>query len=63
VLINPGDAKFDSRRLANGRSSVTLLSHDEKRCENEGAEPGIKCTTVTDWRITLYPAGKKKRRH
>jgi hypothetical protein len=63
VLINPGDAKFDSRRLANGRSSVTLLSHDEKRCENEGADPGIKCTTVTDWRITLYPAGKKKRRH
>jgi hypothetical protein len=63
VLINPGDGKFDPRRLANGRTSVTLHSHDEKRCENEGAEPGIKCTTVTDWKITLYPAGKKKRRH
>jgi hypothetical protein len=62
VLINFGDGKFDPRRLANGRSSVSLKSHDEKKCENEGAQPGIKCTTVTDWRVTLYPAGKKKRR-
>lgn len=62
VLMNIGDAKYDPRRLANGRSSVTLKSHDEKKCENEGAEPGISCTTVTDWRVTLYPAGKKKRR-
>jgi hypothetical protein len=62
VLLNVGAGKFDPRRLANGRTSVTLGTHDEKRCQNEGADPGVECTTVTDWRITLYPAGKKGRR-
>jgi hypothetical protein len=61
VLLNVGAGKFDPRRLANGRSSVTLGTHDEKRCQNEGADPGVECTTVTDWRITLYPAGKHRR--
>jgi hypothetical protein len=62
VLLNVGVGKFDPPRLANGRTSVTLKTHDEKRCQNEGADPGVECTTVTDWRITLYPAGKKRRR-
>ena len=62
VLLNVGLGKFDPKRLGNGRTSITLSTHDEKRCQNEGADPGVECTTVTDWRITLYPAGKKRRR-
>lgn len=62
VLLNVGLGKFDPRRLANGRSSVSLNTHDEKRCQDEGADPGVECTTVTNWRVTLYPAGKKRRR-
>jgi hypothetical protein len=62
VLLNPGLGKFDPRRLANGRSSVTLSTHEEQKCQNEGADPGVECTTVTNWRVTLYPAGKKRRR-
>jgi hypothetical protein len=62
VLLNVGLGKFDPKRLGNGRSSVTLATHEEKRCENEGADPGVQCLTVTNWRVTLYPAGKKRRR-
>jgi hypothetical protein len=62
VLLNPGLGKFDPRRLANGRSSVSLSTHQEQRCQDEGADPGVECTTVTNWRVTLYPAGKKRRR-
>jgi hypothetical protein len=62
VLLNVGKGKFDPKRLAATRSSVTLKSHEEQRCQNEGAEPGVECTTVTDWRITFYPAAKKRRR-
>jgi hypothetical protein len=57
-----GLGKFDPKRLGNGRSSVSLNSHDEKLCQNEGADPGVECTTVTDWRVRFYPAGKKRRR-
>jgi hypothetical protein len=62
VLLNVGLGKFDPRRLANGRSSVSLNTHEEKRCQDEGADPGVECNTVTNWRVTLYPAGKKRRR-
>jgi hypothetical protein len=63
VLINFGSGKIDPKRLANSRSSVSLNTHEEKRCEDEaGNDPGVRCNTVTDWRVTLYPAGKKRRR-
>jgi hypothetical protein len=62
VVMNVGVGKFDPRRLANGKSSVSLTSHEEKRCENEGADPGVTCKTVTDWRITFYPYKKKRGR-
>jgi hypothetical protein len=64
VLINPGMGKFDPKRLANGRSSVSLNSHKEERCEDEAGtlDPGIRCTTVTDWRVSLYPY-KTRSRH
>jgi len=64
VLINPGMGKFDPKRLANGRSSVSLNSHKEERCEDEAGtlDPGIRCTTVTDWRVSLYPY-KTRTRH
>jgi hypothetical protein len=62
VLLNVGLGKFDPKRLGNGRSSVSLRTHDEKLCQNEGADPGVECKTVTDWRVTFYPAGKKRRR-
>jgi hypothetical protein len=64
VLINFGTGKFDAKRLANGHSSVSLNSHDEQKCEDQdGNTPGVRCTTVTDWRVTLYPYKTKKRRH
>jgi hypothetical protein len=32
-------------------------------CVDEaGNDPGVRCTTVTDWRVTFYPAAKKRRR-
>jgi hypothetical protein len=62
VLLNAGVGKFDPRRLANGRTSVTLATHEEKSCQAEGADPGVECKTVTNWRVTLYPAGKTRRR-
>jgi hypothetical protein len=63
VLINYGMGKFDAKRLANGRSSVSLKSHREETCEGEdGSTPGVRCTTVTDWRVTLYPYKTKKGR-
>jgi hypothetical protein len=62
VLLNPGLGKFDPKRLGNGRSSVSLNTHEEKRCQDEGADPGVECTTVTNWKITFYPAAKKRRR-
>jgi hypothetical protein len=61
VLLNVGVGKFDPRRLANAKTSVTLATHEEKRCQDEGADPGVECTTVTDWRITFYPAKKRRR--
>jgi hypothetical protein len=61
VVMNVGMGKFDPRRLANAKSSVSLTTHDEKLCQNEGADPGVTCKTVTDWRITFYPAKKKRR--
>jgi hypothetical protein len=61
VLLNVGMGKFDPKRLAKTKSSVTLKTHDEKRCQDEGADDGVECTTVTDWRITFYPARKKRR--
>jgi len=61
VLLNVGVGKFDPRRLANAKTSVTLATHEEKRCQDEGADPGVECTTVTDWRISLYPFKKKRR--
>ena len=60
VLLNVGVGKFDPRRLANARSSVTLATHEEKRCQDEGADPGVECTTVTNWRISFYPAKKRR---
>jgi hypothetical protein len=62
VLLNVGLGKFDPKRLAKTKSSVTLHTHEEKLCQNEGAEQGVECKTVTDWTITLYPFKKKTRR-
>lgn len=62
VLLNVGKGKFDPKRLARSRSSVTFKTREEQRCENEGADPGVQCVTVTEWRVTLYPAKKKRRR-
>ena len=61
VLLNVGVGKFDPKRLSNGRSSVTLSSHKEESCQDERSDPGVECTTVTDWRVTLYPFKKKRR--
>jgi hypothetical protein len=63
VVMNVGMGKFDPRLLAKTKSSVSLKSHEEKRCENEDADPGVTCLTVTDWRITFYPYKTKKRGH
>ncbi|EHN09396.1 hypothetical protein PAI11_37300 [Patulibacter medicamentivorans] len=63
VLLNVGTGRFDPKRLASSKSSLTLVGRDEARCEDEpDPTPGVTCTTVTDWRVTLYPAGKKRRR-
>jgi hypothetical protein len=62
VLLNTGLGKFDPKRLANARTSVSLNTHEEKRCQDEGSDPGVECTTVTNWKITFFPAGKKRRR-
>jgi hypothetical protein len=61
VVMNVGAGKFDPRLLANAKRSVSLTSHDEKRCEIERADPGLTCTTVTDWRVTFYPFKKTRR--
>lgn len=61
VLLNVGVGKFDPKRLAKTRSSVSLRTHEEKRCENEGGYEGSQCLTVTDWTITFYPFKKKGR--
>ncbi|WP_320671231.1 hypothetical protein [Patulibacter defluvii] len=61
VLLNVGKGKFDPKRLAR-RSSLTLTGRDEARCQDESdPTPGVTCTTVTVWKLTIYPAGKKKR--
>ena len=63
VVLNPGLGKFTPKLLANAKRSVSLNSHEEKRCEDEsGADPGITCKTVTDWRISFYPY-KTRSRH
>ena len=61
VLLNVGKGKFDPKRLARSRSSVSFKSHEEQRCQDEGADQGVECTTVTDWRMTLYPAKKRRK--
>ena len=60
VLLNVGKGKYDPKRLR-GRGSVTLKTREEQRCQDEGSDPGVTCLTVTEWRITLYPAKRKRR--
>jgi hypothetical protein len=62
VVLNVGMGKFTPKLLANAKRSVSLRTHEEKRCEDEGADPGVTCNTVTDWRITFYPY-KTRSRH
>jgi hypothetical protein len=59
VLLNHVKGTYDARRFR-GRTSYTFRARDRSTCSDETWD--ITCKTVSTWRISFYPDGKKHRK-